>query len=567
MMRRTTLKTSFLTLISLSFFLAAWAQRSTLTWGTANKSAGWKQIYAIQGNEKMGYYAIETDFSKQSNIGGDPVNPYKNSNVPTDVIFHYGADLGLKKSRKMELGEKGKRRNLEKLIISEDRLFLFSSLLHMKSKTHKLFVEEIDPVSLENVSEARLLSTISFPKSKTQFLGGLAYRAFEKSLLVGAFSIQFNSDSSKLLVSAYGVSPDGKAENNDGTFGEYIMFDTKMEELWRTKRNVFSPKAYAGSSALGVDKRGNLYLFSHNLTREERKAQYKSKKKSFTYSFYIYDAAEKRSIVHNKIFETGDRKLKYFAPILNEQDELIVLGTFTRYDKWEFAEKPMGGTFYFKMDLNTQKIITEKIEEFTIETMAKGMGVKAEKLLKKKLENKIVEVDDMRYSPGLVVDRNEGKSTLIIQGTSSHSVQNSASGNYTSVRYSKIWVINFDSDGNQMWTEFISKDQRTNAEASNYSSYTLAEEPNGLNFVFNDNSKNTNANAGKGSASLKHMRGSGIAVVRVDDTGKMRKEFIDTKKDSKIALISGVNTQNEKGELIFIGQVLRNRKIGKITFP
>lgn len=563
------MKNTLCTIMCLFILLPLSAQKASIKWGESSKTPAWKRIQTVIGNEEIGYFGTELNYGDlRYAVGGGPKNPYKNKNVPILNLYHFDSQLKLVKTRELKLGEKGKIRKLERLIVSNNRLYLFSSLLETKIKTNTLFLEELDVNSLETISEARKISILKFPKSKLQYMGGLAFKnSVAGRALVGFFGISFNADSSKILVNATEASPDGKIEHFNSTRGEFIMFNADMEELWRTGKDVFPVEAYHDSGIMNIGKEGNLYLFSSTLTEKERKSQWKSKRKSksFRYKLYAYDAATKKSITQENAINTGQRKLQYLYPSLTPKNEMVIVGTYSRTDEKQHMERSYGGSFFIKIDLKTQKVLTEKMEDFPLSFIAEAREQKLEKLQKEKSKGKTVEIDNMFYTPKKVIIEPDGGATFISEGWWT----SSGPGENAKIQWvdASIWLIKFKPDGSRDWSEFIAKTQRFQGDFTEFGSFIYVSDGEKKYFIFNDNPKNLQLTNGVVATHLTKPSASSIAVISVDKEGKMSKHFISSQKSSKIAIVPGASFVNEEGEIVFAGQFLRTRKVGKISLP
>ena len=555
---------SLLLIFSLFISNSLFAQSPKVEWGASTAISNDPRIYSLIGNAELGYFALEYFPNEgKANILGTQVskNPYLNKNTLSLNLMHYGKDLQLLSSKKLDLGEKGKLRMIERMLLSQGKLFVFSSLLDLKARKHSLYVQEIDTERIETKGNIRLISEIAFPNTNPTVMGGFSYKLKPSQSLIGSFDITWNSDSSKVLVSAFPPARDKQAKNYLYGNGEFVLLDAQMEEIWRDKMNIFPERAYRSISTPIADPEGNLYLFSINMTQEEYKAFLKQKDKEYAYRFFSYQQKEQEMKILGEVFETGNKRIQDRSLSLNAKGELICTGVYSCQKYESVVSNSFGGTFFIKLDAQTGDMLAKSFSEFDLDFIAKGTGWSKKDLLKEKNKGKLVELDDHSYSLSAIVKRKDGGISQVYE---SNTVGASPSGGYTLFRSNDIMVLNINSAGELSWTSFINKYQRMPEGMEIYNSHVLIIKGNELLFLFKDSRKNGSLKNIQYPEAMKNPKKSRLVLVKLSADGAFKKQLLNTFEDSEVAMMPASLIQNHSGEILFLGQFAKKRRMGRL---
>lgn len=555
-----------LLIFSLFFSSSLFAQIPKIEWGSSTNISNDPRIFSLIGNDNLGYFALEyfPNDMKANILGGmASKNPYLNKNTLSMNLIHYGKDLQQINSKTLDLGGKGKKRMLKRMLLSQGKLFVFSSLLDVKARKHGLYLQEIDPSSLENKRPARLISEISFPTTKPTVMGGFSYKLKPSQSLIGSFDISWNNDSSKVLVSAFPAAKDKQAKTYRYGDGEFILLDGQMEEVWRDEMSIFPEKAYASIPRPLVDSEGNLYLFSNNMTQEEYQTFRKQKEKSYSYRIFAYKQQKKQMQLLGKVFETGNKGIQDRSLTLNSKGELICTGVYSCQKYESGFSNAFGGTFFLRLDPNSGNILSESFEEFDLDFIAKGTGWSKKDLLKEKSKGKVVELDEHTYSLSAIINRKDGGITQVYE---SNSVGPSSSGGYTVFRSNDIMLISINPEGKLVWTKFINKYQRMPEGMEIYNSHLLFLQGSQLYFLFNDSGKNSSLKNIQYPDTFKNPKKSRLVLVKINADGTFKKHLLNKFEDSQVALMPTSLIQNHAGGVLFLGQFSKKRRLGRIEF-
>jgi hypothetical protein len=184
---------------------------------------------------------------------------------------------------------------------------------------------------------------------------------------------------------------------------------------------------------------------------------------------------------------------------INDERDIICGGFYS--EKGTFSIK---GSYFLKIDGQTQEIKAKSFKEFGIDFITQHMTQRQEKKAKKKAaKGKNIELYE--YDLDNIILRDDGGAYLIgeqffvkvVTRTTTGSNGHTSTSTTTYYYFNDILVINMSPSGEIEWTEKIPKRQRTTNDGGFFSSYALSVVKDKLYFVFNDHPKNLFYKAGQ----------------------------------------------------------------------
>lgn len=139
----------------------------------------------------------------------------------------------------ISLKYENQKRQFIQFLILDSRLYSFSYHANKKAKKTKIYVEEIDPTSLNTLMSPRVLATISLEKSKWE----------------SNATLSISPDSSQVLITY--THPDYKDKNARYTFA---TFDHELTPLWSKTIDLDFEKRFFEKAQFIISNQGAVIL-------------------------------------------------------------------------------------------------------------------------------------------------------------------------------------------------------------------------------------------------------------------------------------------------------------------
>jgi hypothetical protein len=518
-----------------------------LKMGPEMKESRKETLSDIIAHDETGIYALKTK-SK-----GMVFNPYMSSSAQTQyavmglkvtpkiTLEHYNYDMRLTKSHELELKTNGKSRDYEFIIPVEDELYLFSSFRNKKQKKKYLFMQTINKKTLRPNKDLKKISGIPY---KGGFKAKTGYYAFGRS-----------SDASKYLV-YYDMQTKKKAPDRFG----FHIFDKQFNQIWEKKVILpYSDELFETVDLL-VDNSGNVHILGKKYF--EKRKEKRGGKPNYEYQVLSYnqnDKAPKKTKVKVDGKFITDMKIT-----IDENMDIVCAGFYSSKKTYSIT-----GSYFIKIDHETNNIIHENYDEFGLDFITAGMNERGKKKAKKRME-KGKSNDLYRFRLDDMIDREDGGVVLIgeqyyVRESTSTSSSGLTTTNYT-FYYNDIIVVNISPEGIIERSDKIQKTQITSNDWGFYSSYSLAIVGNKMHFIFNDNPKNLNAKPGQKVERFKKSKDATVVLVTLEPDGTQIKKALFSRKETGIITRPKVCEQISGREIILFGQRKKSQRFASITF-
>ena len=502
--------------------------------------------------------------SKKSTMGdliahdasGIYVTKYKSKLVGWPIISleHFDKSLNKTKSVILKLGSKRDKRKLEHIIHLNNKIYLFSSYADNEAKKNYLYVETINKKSLLSNNDLNKISEINFYGKKRWNNGG--------------FNYEISRDSAKILI--YNSLP---YEKNENAKFSLLVLDNNLKEIWKKDitlpyaDNLFKLEDYK------VSNKGNVYLIGkiYDGKKIEKKKRTKNEpisKPNYKYKILSYNNKESRNKEY--LIEVEDFFISQMKIAIDENENIICAGFYS-----ELSSHGIKGSYFLKIDGNTQKIITKNFKDFGIDFITQNMTIRQEKKVKKKAAKKKKPVELYEYDLDNIILKDDGGAILIgeqffirvVTRTTTDANGNTSTTTTYYYYYNDIIVINISAKGEIEWTEKIPKRQVTTNDGGFYSSYALSEVGDNLYFVFNDNPKNLfYKGVGKLYNFNKGKKESLVVLVELNMKGEQTREALFSMKDAEVIIRPKVCEQISDTQMILFGQKKKTQRFAKVTF-
>lgn len=511
------IKIIYSTLLLSCFLAIGFAQNMppktvNLKWGEEFKRPSWSTIEKIIGTDGGGLYAWRV---KRGNI---------------HHVEHYDPQMNLKKSNKINLKYKRKIREkeVEDIIYFNGKLVLFTSFMDKQKDRNMLFAQEIDKKTMIPSANAPMVAMIPAKRRSNK----------------GIFAYAISRDSSKLLI--YNEMPYDK--RGFARFA-FRVFDVNFKKLWEKevelpfRDKLFETKDYR------VDNAGNVYL-SGKLYRGKVRDR-RGGKPNYEYIILAYrnNGAEHKQY---KV-DLGKEFINELTYRIANNGHLICAGFYS-----ERNSHGLRGSFYFKVDAESEKLYDLGKSPFSKEFLAKFMS---ERRAEKGKEL-------YRYNLDRLILRSDGGALLVAEQFFIRvlSYYDRFSGTWVeryTYYYNDIITVNINPNGSIAWATKIPKRQVDGTGL--ISSYAMTIVRDKIHFIFNDHPKNLRE---KDPDRLRNFKGkrSVVTLATLKSNGDYDKYPLFYNKDYDIITRPKICRQVGKNEMVVYGEYRKRYKFGKVVF-
>ncbi len=299
-----------------------------------------------------------------------------------------------------------------------------------------------------------------------------------------------------------------------------------------------------------VDESGNVYLLG--LVYKEKNIEKRKDLPNYEYLILSYEASGN---VKNEISIPVKDKFITHMKIVPKANREIICGGF-------YSEKgtmSIKGSFFCNVNISSKEIGPIKFREFTDDFFARFMT--KEKITKEK--------ELYGYDLDQLLLKQDGGAILVAQYSETWVTITTGSQSMTrTVNYKRndIIVVSIKANGDIDWYQKIPKSQVTHNDYAQYSSYAFARKQDDIYFIFNDHPKNFTLEEGKilisfhGENSL-----SSVVLVKIDQSGKMKKKEILTSDDLKVNIRPVACEQLVHSQVLILGQNKNEYRMAKIA--
>ncbi|MEZ5041644.1 MAG: hypothetical protein R2828_17250 [Saprospiraceae bacterium] len=467
--------------------------------------------------------------------------------VNGDQVFleRYDENLRLKKSQKIDLRYKNKKREFQDLVKIGGQLYLFTSFNNQVQKKNYLFYQKISD---------RLMPSKDIVK-----IGEIDTRNKYKE---GNFDLAISRDSSTVLI--YNQLP---YQKNEPERFNLRVFDNQLKELWSKdiilpyNDDVFEIEEYH------VDKEGNVFLLGV-IYQERNRLQRRGQP---TYSYTVLAYLNKGEETQEYRIDLGDKFITDLTFRVANDGSLVCSGFYS--DRGTVSIK---GTYFLRMNAKTKEIFNVNFKAFDIDfltfNMNDGQKRRAERNEESGNENKAPEL--YRFSLDDLIMRSDGGAVLVAeqyyvnQQSYYYYFDGTTRYNYF-YYYNDILVINIKPTGEIEWASRIPKRQETMNDGGYYSSYAMATVRDRFYFIYNDNARNFDPQIQNGDRRYRYNfngRYSIVALTEVKIDGSTRTVPLFTNNDADTLTRPKFCKQSGSKHLLVYGERGRSFRFADIEF-
>ncbi|MDQ3190027.1 MAG: hypothetical protein M3Q58_00375 [Bacteroidota bacterium] len=526
----------FFILIQSSFTL--FAQEVSVKWGKDYRIPKKSYIQKIVGEDEKGFYILRNQGQTRLKDGEMFLERYSNDNV------------SLQNSNKISVPQiNGENVKYEQLFYLNEKLLLFTSYYDKVTGTNTVFAQYLDEIG-RGISELLPINEIKANQKKN----------------TGSFKIALSKDNSKILVCSN--EPFEKYTNEKIS---YKVLDIALNEIWSTELELPYTGRQLNISNHIVDNFGNVHMLAKvNMNTE------KSEKGQADYFYTILSYFHSDDVVKEYEVSLKGKSVSDIAFQLSGTGELVAAGFYSNTIKGQSASNTnfgfssvsvqeqkslVAGSFYLKIDLQTQKVTARGIKEFERSFLSEFMSDRNIDR-GKELFSYLIDYFILREDGGAILAGEQYYSTMVCNYDPRTGVRNCNYHYY----YNDIVLVNINPDGSIAWTKKIPKKQHSINDNGFYSSYLMAYDNSTISIVFNDHPKNLVLLEGKKIKYMNNPKRAVVTLSTIDQAGNVKRSPLFSARDQKVIVKPKVYFQVNEKQAIIYGQKKKTYKMGKITF-
>ena len=488
-------------------------------------------------------------------IGQDETGLYAISDIN---IVRYNKDFVKEHSKTLQLASKGKIRQLEYALLSNGKIFLFSSFSMLGADViTTLYVQTVDKVKLTSNDDLREVAKM---ESRKVGPGGLIFKKSKDKLLVVSdfpYANQSNEpDKIGLLVLDADMNP---------VWNKEVVFPYSKEKVFAPGELVFTENAEVLVTGAYFEEKGAQLLniqepldpFGWGFNRMVRQVQ--DRKQKFTYAVKKFNAnGEKEYLI------SLDNKFIRDVKVVANETDVICAGLYSDTIKQNFK-----GTFYFSFDAESQAVKKKSITEFPREFIVSGMTKEEADNYKAAEQHK-----GMLYRIDLreIVLREDNSIVLVGQEYFNKLDWNDRIGEKPdrmavkeSMYYKDILLISINNEGKTEWNTKIRNKHTTVDDLEFHYSYYMASTKDYMYFFTNENLANVKNIDPDKFYNYDPKRASVVFLVRVDKSGNIVKKELFNSTDTKVSFRPKVTYQVDQNTYLLFGQKIAAQRFFKLA--
>jgi len=497
------LKNSFLVFVLTILVSVAWGQE--VNWGPELRQSTRNNINSVIGEDENGLYVFRT----KSRFLGNPV----------PIVEHYNKEMILKYATPLK--ELSKRNiSVDNFWHFNDKLFIYYTIYSSRKRTQTLYYQQVDKKT------GRL-------KGSRQELSGV--QSYSKSI-TGQLEYAASVDSSTAAIYYSPYIETGLFQRKKKATFQIQVVDKDFKTIWN--KNVKAPYDYDlfDVEKIEVDKKGNAYILVkvYNRSRRDRR----NGKANYLYKVLAYTENGEKLKEYN--LELDGKFINEITFKVNNKNQLTCAGFYSNR-----SVRSIKGSFFFTIDIDSKKIVTEGFKPFDRKFLAK--------LMSKRRARKGKEL--YRYQLDEIILRSDGGAVLIGEqyyvvsstyytGTGLNRTANTTNTYY----YEDVIIININPDASIAWATNIPKNQSASTRA--FSSYSHAIVKGKIHFIYNE----------------RISRNAPVMLASVNTQGEVNIKELFKNRDEGILTRPMLCRQTSKNEMVIFGERGKKYKFGRIKF-
>jgi len=457
-------KLLFVLLAFVNLAFTANAQQK-IQWGDPIKNNTKSILEKIITQDANGFYALKIRQGR-NNVADGPQKVY---------IERYDLDMNLKKAKEINLKWKKKKRQFEDIISVGGELYLFTSYNNLAKRKNFLFAQKMNKQTFKVENELNYVAEID---TRGQFKEG-------------SFNFHISRDSSKVLV----LNQLPYKKNQPEQFALHV-YNNDFTLSWEKdivlpyNDNQFEIEDYQ------IDNNGNVYLLGV-LYGDKIKAR---KRGLPNYQYILLSYRNMGTEKHKYPIKIREKFITDLTFRPSNNGELVFCGFYSEHGTYSIK-----GTYFFRLDPDTKEMSNQSLKELDFDFRTEYVSNRR----KDRMDNDDKKAELYQFSLDDLILRNDGGALLIAEqyfveeirdydpyyggvGTFNRFGNDPYRISYI-YNYNDIIVVNVGPEGDIEWASRIPKRQETENDGGYYSSYSMSIVRDKINFIYNENGRNFDA--------------------------------------------------------------------------
>lgn len=444
--------------------------------------------------------------------------------------------------KKLVLGKsKKERRYFKTMEFWDGTMYIYSYATDKKAKEHALFVESVDPMTLESNGDVKRINVVGydgFPKWNS-----------------GGTGMVWSRDTNKLLIQYALPSAKGDPER----FG-FAVFGPDMELDWEREYTIHYPDNRLTLVSYKVDEAGNVYA----LGQLYRDSKWSSKPDpAFDPILLVYRKGEDKPIEYS--LDMKGNTPKNIALSVTPAGDLVCAGFYAKD-----GGQGIDGAYYTRLDRATGTLLSSSFLPFSRELIELNMSEKELRQSGRK-SSKGKAVNEETYRLRAIEYLNDGNAMLVGERYYRTTYTAGTGENMRTVtkyHYEDILVVSIEPDGTIAWADKIPKNAETKRSLNPSVSYGMVIAEPYIYFFYNDHPDNKDYN---GTGKVENVDWSSddipLAVSVYDAEGLVGREHLFNSKESGVTACPQRLGQLTDGRVMLFGAFRDDYRVGMLTFP
>jgi hypothetical protein len=278
-----------------------------------------------------------------------------------------------------------------------------------------------------------------------------------------------------------------RESKSDNQAVEFKVFDYNYDLMYECRIELDFEDRYFNIVSYRITNSGKILMLGSKMPNKRKGEKRDKEESNLTYYLYVYDVNKDELIEYDlglkdKFITNVDLRSDF------EGNKSVICGIYS--DKSFYA---MAGSFYISIDQSNYEVLSEKFNPFDKEFVELMTYSKSYK--KKVAKGKEDEIRKRNVVIRNIIQKDDGGHLVVYEDynywTTTYVDQNGrkrkTDHNYS---YNEIFVQNYTSEGEVVWTALIPKYQYTMNDGGEYSGFMLLVDQNRLHFIYNDHKKN-----------------------------------------------------------------------------
>ena len=342
------------------------------------------------------------------------------------------------------------------------------------------------------------------------------------------------------------------------TFG-FTVLDSDFNLQWEKQVTLPYKSKLFDIESFEISSNGAIYILGKKYST--RKIPLLKENPNFNYRLLSYFEEEEQ--VKEYVVDFAGKFLNDLQIVLTETQDVICAGYYSSN-----GVNTVAGTCYLKIDGETKEVITEKLQEFSVEVLTQGLSDREEKKLRNSISSG-TNYELSNYELDDAILNVDGSVTLIGEqiGMDIGTLQSTTSSSTTMIRYyyNNILVVRLTLDGVIENVDVIEKRQKTVNDGGLYSSYTHVKYDDDLYVLFNDHPKNITYDGSTKLHIYSGLNKGQTVAVKIDSLGNQERKVVFSSESNFADFIPSESKQLNSKDLMIYGKRKKRIQLSKIS--